>query len=30
MVHRVAPEIIDIVDTTDHAAGAKPFYQRMA
>jgi hypothetical protein len=24
----VAPEIVDIVDTTDHAAGEKPFYQR--
>lgn len=28
MVRRVAPEIIDIVDTTDHASGTKPFYQR--
>ena len=28
MVRRVAPEIVDIVDTTDHAAGEKPFYQR--
>jgi len=28
MVRRVAPEIADIVDTTDHAAGAKPFYGR--
>jgi hypothetical protein len=28
MVRRVAPEIIDIVDTTNHAAGEKPFYQR--
>jgi Fe-S cluster biogenesis protein NfuA len=28
MVRRVAPEIVDIVDTTDHAAGRKPFYQR--
>lgn len=28
MVHRVAPEIVDIVDTTDHASGTKPFYQR--
>lgn len=28
MVRRVAPEIVDIVDTTDHAAGAKPFYGR--
>ena len=24
MVRRVAPEIVDIVDTTDHASGAKP------
>lgn len=28
MVRRVAPEIVDIVDTTDHAAGSKPYYQR--
>ena len=28
MVRRVAPEIVDIVDTTDHAAGNKPFYSR--
>lgn len=28
MVRRVAPEIVDIVDTTDHAAGEKPFYER--
>jgi Fe-S cluster biogenesis protein NfuA len=28
MVRRVAPEIVDIVDTTDHAAGKKPFYAR--
>ena len=27
MVKRVAPEIVEIVDATDHAAG-KPFYQR--
>lgn len=27
MVRRVAPEIVDIVDTTDHAAGKKPFYR---
>lgn len=26
MVRRVAPEIVDIVDTTDHASGSKPFY----
>ena len=28
MVRRVAPEIVDIVDTTNHAAGKKPFYER--
>jgi len=28
MVRRVAPEIVDIVDTTDHTAGKTPFYQR--
>jgi Fe-S cluster biogenesis protein NfuA len=28
MVRRVAPEIINIVDTTDHASGTKPFYAR--
>ena len=28
MVRRVTPEIVDIVDTTDHAAGSKPYYQR--
>lgn len=28
MVKRVAPEIEEIVDATDHAAGKKPFYQR--
>ncbi len=28
MVRRVAPEIVDIVDTTDHAMGKKPFYER--
>ena len=28
MVRRVAPEIRDIVDTTDHSAGKKPFYER--
>jgi NFU1 iron-sulfur cluster scaffold homolog, mitochondrial len=28
MARRVAPEIVDIVDTTDHTAGKKPFYQR--
>ncbi|MDQ3620134.1 MAG: NifU family protein, partial [Actinomycetota bacterium] len=28
MVRRVAPEIVDIVDTTDHVAGNAPFYPR--
>ena len=28
MVKRVAPEIVEIVDATDHAAGKNPFYQR--
>jgi Fe-S cluster biogenesis protein NfuA len=28
MVRRVAPELVDIVDTTDHASGTKPYYQR--
>lgn len=28
MVKRVAPEIVEIVDATDHAAGKKPFYRR--
>ncbi len=28
MARRVAPEIVDILDTTDHASGTKPFYQR--
>ena len=28
MARRVAPEIVDIVDTTDHAAGKNPFYRR--
>ena len=28
MVRRVAPEIVNIMDTTDHEAGKKPFYQR--
>ena len=27
-VRRVAPEIVDIIDTTDHTAGKKPFYDR--
>ena len=28
MVKRVAPEIVELVDATNHAAGKKPFYQR--
>ena len=28
MVRRVAPEIVNIVDTTDHVAGNTPFYPR--
>ena len=28
MVRRVAPEIGEIIDTTDHTAGTKPFYPR--
>src|SRR6266536_24826 len=28
MLRRVAPEIANIVDTTDHAAGNTPFYRR--
>ena len=28
MVKRVAPEIVEIVDTTNHAAGKQPFYPR--
>ncbi len=27
-VKKVAPEIIEIIDTTDHAAGDKPFYPK--
>ena len=30
MVKRVAPEITEIVDATDHAAGRQPFYPRAA
>jgi len=30
MVRRVVPEIVDIVDATDHAAGNQPFYPRTA
>ena len=28
MVRRIAPEIVEIVDSTDHTAGTKPFYPR--
>jgi len=28
MVRRIAPEVVEIVDTTDHAAGKTPFYER--
>ena len=28
MVRRVAPEVIDIIDTTDHTSGTKPFYKK--
>ena len=27
-VKRVAPEIVEILDATDHAADKKPFYRR--
>lgn len=30
MVHRVAPEVSEIIDTTDHSAGHNPFYRRAA
>jgi len=28
MVRRVVPEIEEIIDATDHAAGAQPYYPR--
>ena len=28
MVRKIAPEVVEIVDTTDHAAGTTPFYAR--
>lgn len=28
MVRRLVPEVVDIVDTTNHAAGEEPFYER--
>jgi len=27
MVRRVAPEVVDIIDATDHASGTSPFYK---
>lgn len=27
MVRRVAPEVVDIIDATDHASGTNPFYK---
>ena len=27
MVRRVAPEVVDIIDATDHASGTRPFYK---
>ena len=29
MVRKVAPEIANIVDMTDHAMGTKPYYERI-
>jgi len=28
MVRRVAPEVVDIIDATDHSSGSNPFYKR--
>ena len=28
MVRRVAPELVDVIDVTDHAGGTRPFYRR--
>ena len=28
MVRRVAPDVVDIADTTDHASGTTPFYRQ--
>ena len=30
MVRKVAPEIVNVVDMTDHAIGTKPYYERTA
>ena len=29
MARRVAPELLDVIDVTDHAAGTKPFYRQV-
>ena len=29
MVRRVAPEVVDIIDATDHASGTNPFYMNI-
>ena len=29
MVRGVAPELLDVIDVTDHAAGTKPFYRQV-
>jgi Fe-S cluster biogenesis protein NfuA len=26
MVRKIAPEVVEIVDTTDHASGTTPYY----
>lgn len=28
MARRVAPELVDVIDVTDHAAGTRPFYRQ--
>ena len=28
MVHRVAPEVVEIIDVTDHSGGQTPYYKR--
>ena len=28
MVRRVAPDVVDIADTTDHASGTAPLYRQ--
>jgi Fe-S cluster biogenesis protein NfuA len=29
MVRKIVPELVDIIDTTDHTAGARPFYRQV-